>query len=64
MLLEKYEITGSEMPIFMKKEENHLTHEEIVYLGERIEEYVNVGFIPVYLGNKQMFEKVFIKGVE
>jgi hypothetical protein len=61
-MLMKHEIIGSEKPIIFEKKANHYTYDEIVYIGENPEKYIHVGFMPIYVGDNQMFEKLYVKG--
>lgn len=60
MLRKEYEIAGTELPIFARKEDNHFTFEEIVAMGRNLNEVQEVGFIEVNKGEQKFFEKIFV----
>lgn len=62
-MLQKHEIIGSELPIIFEKENKHFTHEELIYLKQDLKEFEHVAFLPTYVGNVQLFEKIYSKGV-
>ncbi|MEK5104997.1 hypothetical protein MKX83_23950 [Cytobacillus sp. FSL M8-0252] len=62
MYLNKSEIVGSDKPIFFNKEEGQFTYDELIYADEDPNTYQHVGFVTLYIGDKQMFEKIYQKG--
>ncbi|MCM3405521.1 hypothetical protein [Cytobacillus oceanisediminis] len=62
MYLSKSEIVGSDKPVIFNKKEGQFTYDELINIGELPENYEHVGFKPTYLGNQQMFEKIYQKG--
>lgn len=54
------EISVSELPITYKKEEGQLTIEEIVYLGEKLNDYKEVAFLEIN-EDKELYEKLYAK---
>jgi hypothetical protein len=61
MLYESHEILGTELPIYREQEDEHFTHEEIIHLNEKTDDYVQVGYVQVKKGQKVLFQPVFQK---
>ncbi|MED3677107.1 MULTISPECIES: hypothetical protein [Bacillus amyloliquefaciens group] len=62
MYLEKSEIVGSELPVIFEKRNEQFTYEELIYIGENPNQYDHIGYLPVYLNDKQLFTKLYEKG--
>lgn len=58
VVLHKSQVTGTDKPIVVKKEENMFTYEEIVYLNENTVDYTHVAFLSK---GTDFYEKLYSK---
>ncbi|MED5094473.1 hypothetical protein [Bacillus safensis] len=60
-MLEKSQIVGSEKIVIFEKTSSQFNFDQLVNLGESLNDYEVVGYSPVYVGDRQLFEKVYEK---
>lgn len=59
MLYQSHEVLGTDLPIFRQKSEDLLTYEEMILLGERLDDFKIAGYIQVIKSGKVFFEPVY-----